>query len=333
MLANRFIDPDIIDHPELANIYPGFGTIDADGNGYLAVPVQEPDAARGKGRRSFGETQRRIQETMSAWGVRAAQVARAAGRTAEETTQELEKHAVIAVSSVRTLGSRACPPVFGVTASELETRLRQQVDNLRTTKGQEAVDTLVRSEFATFYRLGRVHLRSRAFDMRLYEAFHGRLAGSFHDKMAVALNPRVEEARFPLPEAAHLSLVTGVNLAFLWQDQWHYRLLLGAAAALYPWAQGKPADILPEELYTLLRCVQTVDPNDPTEHGETKRFLVSLIYRYQGRAHFLTHATDALRDAKVLTPDHPRNVAELMRRCITFVDDAGEPESFEVSVR
>ncbi|EZP51331.1 hypothetical protein [Sphingomonas sp. RIT328] len=55
----------------------------------------------------------------------------------------MEKHTVIAVSSVRTLGSRP-PPTFGVTASELETRLRQQVDNLRTTKGQEAVDTLVR---------------------------------------------------------------------------------------------------------------------------------------------------------------------------------------------
>ncbi|EZP51332.1 hypothetical protein [Sphingomonas sp. RIT328] len=49
MLANRVIDLDIIDHLELAKIYPGFGTIDVNGNGYLAVSVQNPDAAIGKG--------------------------------------------------------------------------------------------------------------------------------------------------------------------------------------------------------------------------------------------------------------------------------------------
>lgn len=336
MLASQLMDADIIDYPELANIYGGFAMFDTSGNGYLTVPVQDPDPARGKGRRAFDEDQRRIQETMAAWGVKAFQIARAAGWTVEAATRELKKHAVIEVDSVRALGRRACPSAFGVTAAELEKRLRHHVDNLRETKGQEAVDTLVRSEFTTFGRLGRVHLRSRDFDARLYEAFHGRLAGSFHDKMADALNPRPTEMRFPLPEAVHLSFATGVNLAFLWQEQWLYRLILGAAAALNAWTHRQPASLLPEECYALFRCVETavpesVAPDDDIQHEVVKRILARLVDDLYGdRTRFLANVGQALH-ADGLLPNRPHTVCELMRRCVSIVDDDGVPEWFAIS--
>lgn len=331
MLANQFPDADIIDYPELANIYGGVAFFDSAGNGCLAVPVHEPDAARRKGRRSFSEVQLCIRDTMAAWGVKAFQIARAAGWTLEAATQELKKHAVIEVDSVRALGRRACPSVFGMTASELDKRLKQYVASLKASEGQDAVDTLVRSEFTTFGRLGRVHLRSHDFDARLYEAFYGRLPGSFHDKMADALNPRPTEMRFPLPEAAHLSFATGVNLAFLWPEQWLYRLVLGAAAALNAWTHGKPACLMPEEFYALFRCVGSAVIDDDAEHEVVKRFLARMVDDLYGdRAHFLQHAALAL-NANGLLPEHPHTVAELMRRSIAIVDEDGEPEIFAVS--
>lgn len=326
-----FRDPDIIDHPEFANIYGGFGVFDSDGNGYLALPFSPPAKAE-QGRRPLDEDQRRIQHTMAAWSIRAFQIARAAGWTSDAATQELEANKVMEVDSARTLGRRACAEVFGRSASKLDEVLRHHVETLKTEQGQEAVDTLVRSEFATFANLGRAHLRSRDFDARFYEAFHGRQPGTFHDKMAEAFNPRPTEPYFTLPIAAQLSFLTGVNLAFLWQQQWYYRLLLGTAAALKPWATRDDAKLLPEQLYVLYRCVETAtdhvgyQPNEE-QHDGVKRFLAHLV---GDRPAFMEQAEHML-SAEALLPDRPRTVFELERHCAGLVDPQGDPFHFILS--
>lgn len=331
MLASQIPDADIIDHPQLANIYGGFGMFDSDGNGYLALAFTPPAKAE-KGRRALDADQRRIQHTMAAWSIRAFQIARAAGWTSDAATQELEANKVMEVDSARTLGRRACAEVFGRSAVELDKALQHYVEALKAEKGQEAVDELVRSEFRTFANLGIAHLRSRDFDARFYEAFHGRQPGTFHDKMADALNPRPTEPYFSLPIAAHLSFLTGVNLAFLWQQQWYYRLLLGTAAALHPWSTGDDAELWPEQLYALYRCVETAPAHvgyqdDEEQHDGVKRFLAN---RVGNRAAFLKQAEQML-SAEGLLPERPRTVFELECHCVGLVDPHGVPFVFALS--
>jgi len=333
MNANLFVDPDIIDYPELSNIYGGFAVFDSAGNGCLAVPVQQPDAAPGKGRRSLGEDQRLMHDTLCAWSLRAFHIARAAGKTPEEALAMLGKYATspISAESARTIGRRVCRTIFGFTASQLGQCLQHYVETLRANQGEEAVETLVAAEFETLANLGRAYKRGVGFDADLYDAFHGRSPGAFHEKMAKAINPRPSETHLSLPIAAHLSFLTGVNLAFLWQDQWLYRLVLGAAAALNAWTHNKPANLSSAEFYTLFRCVESADPDDPTEHGLVKCVLARLIDDlYGSRPHFLDHAEQALIGDGLL-PDRPHTVAELVCRCSAIVDDNDEPDGFEVS--
>lgn len=335
MRAAKFIDADIIDHPELANVYGGFGVFDTAGNGYLAVPITTPDAAERPGRRSLTEVQHAVRDALSAWSIRAFYTARAAGKSPEEADAMLRKHAATTFSadSARKKGQAACRTVFGMDPAQVAEETRRTIENAKAKGGESAVKTIVDAAFTTYGNMGRAFTRSRDYDARLYEAFHGRAPREFHEKMADAVNPRPAEAHFSLPIAAQLSFLTGVNLAFLWQDQWHYRLVLGAAAAIHPWTRNEPAELLPEQLYALVRCAETANHHDPkNEHGLVKCFLARMIDKHQGRAHFLHHARRALIDARLL-PERPHTVPGLMRRAAAFVDDDGQPASFAITPR
>lgn len=65
--------------------------------------------------------------------------------------------------------------------------------------------------------------------------------------------------------------------SFLWQDQGLYRLVLGAATALNAWTHFTPANLSPAEFYTLFRCVESADAEDPFEHGLVKCVVARLI--------------------------------------------------------
>lgn len=327
------IDADIIDYPELANTYAGFAILDAEGNGYLSVPIVTPDMANRPGRRTLNEVQKVLRDTLSAWALRAFHTARAAGMSVEDAQAMLAEHAtVFSASSARAKGPDACRRVFGVDPDMLAQRLRNIVDDARAKGGEQAVADMVTAAFATVANLSRAFNRSRGYDGRLYDAFYGRTPGTFHDKMANAVNPQPREHHFPLSIAAQLSYLSGVSLSFLWQDQWLYRLPLATAAALHPWTRNEPAELLPEEFYTLFRCVQTADPSDPTEHGFVKCFLAKMVDQHQGREHFLHHTSQALREEGLL-PKRPRTVTELMRRVTQIVTPDGKPASFYITPR
>lgn len=327
------IDADIIDYPELANTYGGIAVLDGDGNGYLAVPIVTPEMADRPGRRSLTEVQKHLRDTLSAWSVRAFHTARAAGKTPEEAQAMLGAHAtVFSADSARTKGPAACRTVFGIGPDELAQRLRHIVDDARAKGGEQVATQIVDAAFTTVANLSRAFNRSRGYDGRLYDAFYGRTPGTFHDKMANAVNPQPREHHLSLPIAAQLSYLSGVSLSFLWQDQWLYRLPLGTAAALHPWTRNEAAELLPEEFYTLLRCAETADPSDPTEHGLVKCFLANMVDQHQGRAHFIHHATQALCEEGLLS-DRPRTVTELMRRVTRIVAADGKPASFVIMPR
>jgi hypothetical protein len=333
MNTKNLIDADIIDYPELANIYGGIAILDAVGNGYLAVPITTPEEAERPGRRSLTEVQQLLRNALCAWGLRAFHTARAAGMSPEQAQAKLEAcKTIFSAASVRAKGPPACRAVFGITPARLSDELQRIVGDAMTRGGEQAVEQVVDAAFATFTNLAHAFARSRGYDGRLYEAFYGRASGAFHDKMADAVNPQPSEAHLSLPIATQLSYLSGVNLSFLWQDQWLYRLVLGTAAALHPWTRNEAVELLPEQLYTLLRCVETAAPNDPTEHGLVKAFLASMADQHQGHDHFLHHARDILH-ADGLLPDAPSTVTELVRRSARIVADDGEPASFVILPR
>lgn len=327
------IDADLIDYPELTNVYGGVAVLDADGNGYLAVPIVTPELAKRPGRRTLTEVQKLLRDTLSAWAVRAFHTARAAGKTPEEAEAMLGAHAtVFSAGSARTKGPDACRAVFGVGPDELAQRLRVIVDDARTKGGEQAVTQIVNAAFTTVANLSRAFNRSKGYDGRLYDAFYGRTPGTFHDKMANAVNPQPREHHLSLPIAAQLSYLSGVNLASLWQDQWLYRLLLGTAAALHPWTRNEAAELLPEAFYTLVRCVETADPDDPTEHGLVKCFLANMVDKHLGRTRFLDLARQPLHEEGFL-PERPRTVPDLMRRAARIINENGDPARFVITPR
>lgn len=327
------IDADLIDYPELANIYGGLAALDIDGNGYLAVPIITPELAERPGRRPLTEVQQRLRDTLSAWSVRAFHIARATGKTPEEAQAMLDEHAtVFSAGSARAKGSAACRAVFGIGPDKLGQQLQSIVDDARTKGGEQTVTQIVDAAFTTVANLSRAFNRSKGYDARLYDAFYGRTPGAFHDKMADAVNSQPREHHHSLPIAAQLSYLSGVNLSFLWPDQWLYRLPIGTAAALHPWTRNEAAELLPEEFYTLVRCVETADPDDPTEHGLVKCFLASMVDQHQGRCHFLHHARQALHEDGLL-PEPPRTVHELMRRTARILAENGDPASFVITPR
>jgi len=323
MFASTLVDPDIIDHPELSNIYAGFIVMDDDGNSLLPVPFQEPDMADGRGRRPRSEDQLRIYNALCAWGVRAFLTARAAGKSPDEARELLEKHAppVATAESTRTVGRRVCQEVFGVKVPQLTDMVKNHVEAMRTNLGEKAVEANMFAELSIYANLGRTYHRSLGHEARLYEAHHGRQPGDFHDKMADAINPLPREEHFPLFVAAQLSYLTGVNVATVWQDQWHYRLVLGTAAALNPWTRRAEARLRPEEFYTLFRCVESADPDDESGHGRAKQFIAEQV---GDRADFLQQAEAVLHDMELL-PDRPLTVFLLMRHCRDIVGEDGEP--------
>ena len=87
-----FDDPDIIDHPQLANVYGGYGIIDSQGRGYHAVQFDQPER-RSRGRPSLTETQRTLNNVMCCWGLRAYHTAREFGHTPDEAHEMVKDHA------------------------------------------------------------------------------------------------------------------------------------------------------------------------------------------------------------------------------------------------
>lgn len=327
MFANTFTDPDIIDYPELARTHGGHGVVDVNGRGYLAVPFDRPDRVR-HGRRSLTEDQAMLRNAMCCWSLKAFHAAREFGYSPEDARAMVAEYCrVLAIDSAFTIGRRECEVALGMDARELALQVQANMRAAIATGG-DAPMALLHAELATFANLGRAYTQSLSLDANIYEAFHGRLPGSYDDKIAVAFN--TTEASFSLPVAAHLTMLTGVNMAGIWPQQHFYKPILDAVAALNDWNRFEPATLLLEDYYALFRCVQSVDLDDRTEHGEVKRFIAHQVDSFHGdRELFLDEAADYLTSAGLLLPP-PQTMPELLRRCIALDDPGGQPRKFTV---
>jgi hypothetical protein len=332
MTTKSFVDADIIDYPELANIVGGYGIVDAEGRGYLPVPFGQPDRV-GQGRRPLSEVQERLRSVLGCWALRSFHALRGGNMSLEDTMEVLQSYVPVALSASSAIkaGHSACLDIFGVSVPTLGQNVQDHVRALME-HSLEAAKTAVHYELQTFFHLGRAYSRSLSFDRGLYAAFHGRSSDDLENKIADAFNPLPNEQHFPLPIAAHLSFITGINMADLWQDQWIDRLLLGTAAALNPWSTFKPAQLLPEHYYVLFRCAVAAEP-EIVEGGDrevVQRFIAHQIDNCHGdREHFLHNAGQDLSEAGLLT-DPPRTVAELIRRCMALDGPDDTPRWFTI---
>lgn len=333
MSTKTFIDADIIDYPELANVVGGYGIVDAQGRGYLPVPFDLPNRA-GQGRRPLSDVQKHLRAVLGCWALRGFHALRAIGLSEGDTMEVLNSYASVALSAASAIkaGHEGCVSIFGVSVSTLGQNVQ---DHIRAVLGhsREATKTLIQHELNTLLQLGRAYSRSLSHDRGLYEAGHGRAPGDTAGKVADAFNPLPNEQHPPLQISAHLSFITGVNMADIWQDQWTDRLLLGTAADLHPWSRFEPAKLLPEHYYVLFRCAASLDPEikEGPDREVVRRFLALQIDEYYGdREHFLHQAEQELGKAGLLG-ERPYTVAELIRRCMALDGPDGTPRRFTIA--
>lgn len=328
------IDPDIIDHGELA----AGGDAGGD-NPYLMVPVLTPLRPLRRGRPSLDDDARQLRYFFCAWSLRAFHMARALGRNSPEAHAMLDRHvtSMTAVSAM-TIGRKVCQDIMGVEAEAYGKRIQQQMKALCAERGQEHAEAVLVDALDLFGHLDHACKRALGLKTRIYNACHGPAPSD--DAFGAALSPLASEDHFPLPVAARMSLMTGVNMAWLWQDQWYYRYVLQAATALRNWTRGEDAELSLAEYYILYRCALSANPDDDTQHGWVKCFLARQVEAFHApREHFLTQAEGYLREVGLLPrprtvarmfqglfperPRHPRTVTELLRRCEAVSNDNG----------